>query len=440
MHSMNHRAEWVGRLIAAGLWIPVASIACSSEGASSGSMNTGGATTGGVGSAAGPAGGAAIGGGSGGVSVGKGGASVGGTLGTTGGAGGAPVANGGAAGRGATGAMSGSGGTSGGAAGTLGGASGASTGGVSGGSGGGTGGKAGGATGGKSSAATGGTSGGAGGATSGKGGAAAGGTGGASASGACTVGAWPTADPTKAGPYATTTETNVGPTSSDGTRFTLVRPTNLAETSLCHPIITWGNGSGATTSFYTNLLKQFASHGFIVISSDSGNVQQGNPYFQIAGAQWVIEQNDVASSPLYQRVDPHHVGATGHSRGGYATSEVGRDSRITTTAPSNGAIGSNQMKGPSLILCGGKDTFVPCDDDPLSAFNGTSGVAVMLANSHGADHTNWYGNLSDIAVAMTAWMRVQLMDDTALRNWFYGASCQLCADSDWTVQRKMMDQ
>jgi hypothetical protein len=46
---------------------------------------------------------------------------------------------------------------------------------------------------------------------------------------------------------------------------------------------------------------------------------------------------------------------------------------------------------------------------------------------------------SDIAVAITAWMRVQLMNDTALRTWFYGASCQLCGDSDWTVQRKMMD-
>ena len=68
----------------------------------------------------------------------------------------------------------------------------------------------------------------------------------------------------------------------------------------------------------------------------------------------------------------------------------------------------------------------------------------MLANSLSADHANWitmFGNsLSDIEVAVTAWMRVQLMGDTDLRPWFYGASCGLCQDSAWSVQRKMMDQ
>jgi hypothetical protein len=42
-------------------------------------------------------------------------------------------------------------------------------------------------------------------------------------------------------------------------------------------------------------------------------------------------------------------------------------------------------------------------------------------------------------VAVTGWMRVHLMNDTANRNWFYGANCKACSDSKWTIQRKMMD-
>lgn len=281
-----------------------------------------------------------------------------------------------------------------------------------------------------------------GGGEAGGGGTGGGGTGGQTAEGPCTVGAWPTADPTQPGPFATTTETGVGPAQSDGTRFTLVRPTDLEQTALCHPIVTWGNGSGANPTFYSRLLEHLASHGFIAIASESGDVQQGNPYYQIAGALWVAEQGEDPASPMYQRVDGSHIGATGHSKGGFATSEVGTDSRITTTAPACGAIGSSAMQGPTLILCGGQDPYVQCGNEPTGAYNGTSGVPTMLANSLGADHGNWFmggSSVSDMEAAITAWMRVHLMEDTGLRDWFYGPSCQLCDDSAWSVQRKMMD-
>ena len=47
---------------------------------------------------------------------------------------------------------------------------------------------------------------------------------------------------------------------------------------------------------------------------------------------------------------------------------------------------------------------------------------------------------SPVETAITAWMRVHLMGDTALRSWFYGASCKLCTDSAWSIQQKNMDQ
>ena len=72
-----------------------------------------------------------------------------------------------------------------------------------------------------------------GGSASGAGGGPATGTDGGATSG-CTVGAWPAADPSVTGPFATVTENNVGPGGRRGRRrrraapmFTLFRPTDL---------------------------------------------------------------------------------------------------------------------------------------------------------------------------------------------------------------------
>ena len=43
-------------------------------------------------------------------------------------------------------------------------------------------------------------------------------------------------------------------------------------------------------------------------------------------------------------------------------------------------------------------------------------------------------------VITTAWFRVHLMNDTALRPMFYG-ECSICKDTaTWVTMRKMMDQ
>ena len=64
----------------------------------------------------------------------------------------------------------------------------------------------------------------------------------------------------------------------------------------------------------------------------------------LAGVTWVLEQNADPTSVMYQRIDTTHVGATGHSQGGFATTTAGGDARITTIAP----------------LCGATDTSATC--------------------------------------------------------------------------------
>jgi hypothetical protein len=304
---------------------------------------------------------------------------------------------------------------------------------------------------------------GSGGARTGRGGAGSGGTGAggtvaipdaADPGAPCTVGAWPEVDPATPGPFATVMEENVGPTAGEAAdggappQFTLFRPADLVQGGLCHPVITWGNGTGSNPPMYKGLLNHLATHGFVVIGSNSPNVARGNPAPMVVGATWVIEQNADPSSVMYQRIDTTHVGATGHSQGGMATTQAGSDSHIITIAPICGAAAQRNLHGPALLLCGGLDTTVPCDGMIQTAFDGISNQPVMLANLLDADHGSWMtfsmgtrppATVKPMEAAVVAWMRVHLMGDTSLRSWFYGADCKLCQDPAWKISQKMMD-
>jgi predicted dienelactone hydrolase len=56
--------------------------------------------------------------------------------------------------------------------------------------------------------------------------------------------------------------------------FTLIRPSQLTGR---HPVITLGNGTGASPQSYSRLLTLYASHGFIVIASNNPNVGMVTP-------------------------------------------------------------------------------------------------------------------------------------------------------------------
>jgi hypothetical protein len=244
------------------------------------------------------------------------------------------------------------------------------------------------------------------------------------------------------------TENPVGPTAGVGVdggappQFTLFRPTDMVQGGLCHPVITWGNGTGSSPTMYKVLLNNLASHGFVVIGSNSPNVSQGNPKPMIVGVTWVLEQNEDPSSVMYHRIDTTHIGATGHSQGAMATSQAAADSHIVTNVPIEGAQVQKSLHGPSMFFCGGQDTTVGCDG-AKSALAAVTTLPAMYAEYLSADHGSWLsftGNKpSPVETAVTAWMRVHLMGDDSLRSWFYGASCKLCTDSAWNIDRKNME-
>ena len=242
------------------------------------------------------------------------------------------------------------------------------------------------------------------------------------------------------GPFAVT-QTSGGP------ECTIHRPADAAlggpNKNLKHPVITWGNGTGATPSVYAAVLRHWASHGFIVTAANSTNT--GDAVEMIACLEWILEQNTVAG-PYMGRVDTSKIGASGHSQGGGGTLMTGRDVRITATAPLQpyilGGLGGfqtssiAQQKGPMFLMSGSNDTIATPGPNQQPVFDGTN-VPVFWGTLQGATHTGTaIGNIGGYRGPATAWFRLHLMGDESARGWFYGTACRLCGDTTWQVQRK----
>ena len=291
-------------------------------------------------------------------------------------------------------------------------------------------------------------------------------TGGGSSTSACVGKAWPTADPTVAGPFAIAADKNVGPLAGytpdpiygdTQQRFNVYRPKDLATSGYCHPILIWSNGhtdnpeqnpplcvvdsaANKWCGTYPVLINQLASQGFVVVASLSTTTSRGTPLPSIVGLDWILQQAEDPSSPYYHHLDTAHIGALGHSEGGMATCMVAKDARITASGTVSGTSTISSLHGPSLFICGGKDTVVSCSSVETT-YKSVTDQPAMFMNNLSADHGGWEyqnGAKGPDIFALTAWFRVHLMGDTANRKYFFGTSCTLCTDSRVTVQRNSL--
>jgi hypothetical protein len=279
----------------------------------------------------------------------------------------------------------------------------------------------------------------------------------------CAGEAWPTADPTSAGPFQVSVDKDVGPLAgflpdpvygNVQQRFNVYRPSNLDSSGFCHPILVWANGHGdnpeqhppecivdpATNTWcgtYPGLINQLASHGFVVIASLSTTTSRGEPLPTITGLDWLLQQAEDATSPYFHHLDTAHIGALGHSEGGASTCMAAADPRISAIATVSGTRPLTGLHGPALLICGGQDTTVPCAG-VNSTFSAVTDQPAMFMDNLAADHGSWLGQNGSKGpdfFALTAWFRVHLMDDQANRQFFFGPDCTLCTDTRVTIQR-----
>ncbi|MEP7052543.1 MAG: hypothetical protein ABJB12_19405 [Pseudomonadota bacterium] len=344
------------------------------------------------------------------------------------------------------------GGSNGGATGTAGSGQNGGTSGVSGGAGAGAGGQHAGGAGGGSAGAGGGSAG-------------AGGSGGGSVVSNCVGKAWPTADPTAKGTFEVTADKGVGPLAgavpdpvygNTQQHFNVYRPKDLATSGYCHPILVWANGhtdnpepnppdcvSSKYCGSYLTLMQQMASHGFVVIASLSTITSQGTPLPTITGLDWLLQQAEDSTSPYYHHLDTAHIGAFGHSEGGFSTSKAASDPRISAISTVSGSAANPGFHQPSLWFCGGKDMTVKCASVAATYSSITTQPSMMIDNL-ASDHGGWLYQ-SDAKgpdfFGMTAWFRYYLMGDVAQKSYFFGADCKFCKDSRVTVmQNSFMTQ
>jgi hypothetical protein len=374
------------------------------------------------------------GGAAGGQTSGGSGSGLGGTS-TTGGAGsGAGISAGGSSSGGTAGAAAGNGGRDTGGAGGVGAAG------------------AGGQTGGGAGA----------GAQAGAGGAGAGGQAGGAGGGGgspsnCVGEAWPTADPRQAGPFQVTAEKNVGPLAGvlpdpiymdEQQRFNVYRPSNLAGSGFCHPILIWANGyrdnpepnppecvvnsaSNQWCGQYLPMVNHLASHGFVVVAPLSTATAGGDPPLPTTvGLDWILEQAEDSSSPYYQRLDTANIGQLGHSYGGMSTCMTASDPRYKALATICGTRELTGVHTPMLFFCGGRDTTVTCDGVRSTFLTVTEHPAFFI-NELNADHGSWvYQGANGVSLSSAAaWFRAHLMNDTESRKFFYGPNCTFCSDN-----------
>jgi dienelactone hydrolase len=240
------------------------------------------------------------------------------------------------------------------------------------------------------------------------------------------------------GPYTAMTVMSTGPSGT----YTIYRPAELAPGGAKNPIVGWMSGGGSTPSMYT-LLPHLASHGFVVVASNTSprvgtEAELGEEI--IAGIDWVLAENAKADSEYYDKLDPTKIASMGYSMGALATTMIGGDPRLTTTVHiSGGNMTTDRIKmlhAPAAFLCGASGVDIAggaCATD----FDAAT-VPVFYGVFNGGGHlgvtTDPYAER--IRLVVTGWLRWQLMSDASLAPMFVGADCTVCKDANWTVMQK----
>ena len=238
----------------------------------------------------------------------------------------------------------------------------------------------------------------------------------------------PVSDYGAKGPLRSITVNNTGPNG----QYTMFRPQTLGENGFKHPPATWGNGITTTPATYPGLLGTIASHGFVIIASNSTNV---TAQLMTAWARLALPQNNAAGE-FQGKLAPSCAVSIGYSLGGGAAVTTGSHASVVTTVSFHGLQGAaERLHGPLLLFTSTGDTFVSAAQFVTPTYN-RSTVQTFYATLTGGSHLTPIGDAADERAPAVAWLRLWVFNDQAARKYFDGADCILCK-APWTnPQRK----
>ena len=216
----------------------------------------------------------------------------------------------------------------------------------------------------------------------------------------------------------------------DYSLYTIFRPACMKDGET-YPVITWANGTCGLTHGYALLLGTVASHGFVVIASNSTwtNTAPTNTV-QLRALDYAAFLNNDSSSVLHQKLDLDNIGAMGHSQGAAATANADNDPRVKASIYWNS--GASNEK-PFLNISGDRDIGGRTMDATVAATNAASQPGGWL----------WYHQVLETGGTATghlvlmeqpdrawelavAWWKWQLKGDQTAKNMFVGSDCGLC--------------
>jgi hypothetical protein len=214
-----------------------------------------------------------------------------------------------------------------------------------------------------------------------------------------------------------------------------------------HPIIVWGNGTGTQPKDYQGLLSHLASWGFAVVDNYQRNTGAGSGILQ--AAQALVAAHDDPASPLFGRLDPSRVGASGHSQG--ATGVINAATRfdgstlISTVVPValpdrsssvTGNYDTSLLTVPLFIIGGTEDVLISPLRVNVRAYDATDdSLPAAMAMARGAGHSEITPNGGRQRGYLTAWMMYQLRGDPLAAQAFEGPEAELLTNPNWRNAR-----
>ncbi|WP_370938649.1 acetylxylan esterase [Amycolatopsis sp. cg13] len=209
---------------------------------------------------------------------------------------------------------------------------------------------------------------------------------------------------------------------------TLYYPGDLASSTAKHPVLIWGNGTGATVEQYEALFTHLASWGYLVAAANTG--QSGSGKEMLDGARYLIAENARQGSIFHDRVDTGAIAAAGHSQGGGGAIAAGADPLVKTTLPiMPGPQGTvSALHGPAFFVSGQADIIVPAPY-VRARFAACDQVPAVYGQLRGATHFLQGDTRYRLIGAITAWLQYHLAGDQAAKTVFYGPSPDLRQDT-----------